>query len=128
VVALSYVLYYRLTQIRHGGRGRVVIFDRYVADAAAQIRYFYGEAGDLRPQTWLLGTLSPKPLRSYLLEVRAEAALERKQEQFDLQQLKRQAELLREEADRFGVTRLEGEQPAEQLFETMLAEICTSLS
>jgi thymidylate kinase len=122
-VALSYALSYRLARARHRGRGRVLVFDRYVLDAIAQIRYFYGDQHRFRFQTWLLRALAPRPFCAYLLDVPGSTALARKQEQFDLAALELQANLLRQEADRLGVRRLDGEQPRERLLEEILTDV-----
>jgi thymidylate kinase len=123
-VALSYALSYRLALARNRGRGRVLIFDRYVLDAIAQIRYFYGGQHRFAFQRWLLRVLAPRPFCAYLLDVPASTALARKQEQFDLKALQLQADLLREEAARLGVRRLDGEQPRERLLEEILTDVC----
>jgi len=123
-VALSCVLSYRLALARHAARGRVLVFDRYVLDAIAQIRYFYGPERRFAFQTWLLRVLSPRPIYAYLLDVPASTALARKQEQFGLEELQLQADLLREEAARLGIRCLDGEQPHERLLHEILADFC----
>jgi thymidylate kinase len=122
-VVLSYALSYRLALARRRGRGRVLVFDRYILDAIAQIRYFYGRDRRFGFQRWLLRALSPRPFCAYLLDVPASTALARKQEQFDLEALELQADLLREEAARLGVRRLDGEQPYERLLEDILTDV-----
>jgi thymidylate kinase len=125
-VAIAYVLSYRTFVLRHGGRGRVVIFDRYVLDACAQMRYFYGGKRDLGFERRLLTLLAPRA-QSYFLDVPPEIALARKREQFDHEQLELQVRLLREDAERLGVTRLNGDAPPDQLRERILADVVRAL-
>jgi thymidylate kinase len=96
-------------------RGRIVIFDRYVLDSLVQIRFAYGTARPLRLPRALVRGLSIPPARAFLLDVRPETALARKDDRWTLDDLKRQAQLYREEAARLGVTRLDGEAPKEEL-------------
>ncbi|HET9126332.1 MAG TPA: hypothetical protein VFN65_15745, partial [Solirubrobacteraceae bacterium] len=64
LVALIYATTYRIAVTRHTRRGRVLIFDRYTVDAAAQLRYFQGPGRDFRLQLWVLRALAPRPARA----------------------------------------------------------------
>ena len=98
---------------RHLGRGRVVICDRYTLDFAVFLLYRHGANANLRFQTWLLKTMSPNVLCSYLLDVTPEVAFERKADEYSPSELRRQSELYRLESVRFNVRRVDGEQPPE---------------
>ncbi len=128
VVGVASAMRYRWTALRHVGKGRIVIYDRYALDSFAQLRYFYGETRDFRFQRWLVRTICPTPRCAYFLDVPPETALRRKREQYNIDQLRRQATLLREEAARFGVRRLDGERSREDLCEEITSEVWRALS
>lgn len=99
----------------HVGRGRIVVYDRYTLDSIVILRYLWGGRGEARFQSWLVQTLSPRPLCSFFLDVAPETALARKQDQWDLRALRRLVALYRDEYDSLGVHRLDGELPREEL-------------
>ena len=107
--------------------GRIVICDRYTLDAAAHLRFRYGESRSFGFQIGLVERLSPKPLRAYFVDVPAETAYARKAEQYSLDDLTRQARLYREEALRLGVRRLDGERPREELCAEVAEDIWRAL-
>ena len=107
--------------------GKVVICDRYTLDAAVHLRERYGLQRRFRYQTRLLEWLSPRPIRSYLVDVPASVALERKPEQFDLDQLTRQATLYRELATRLGVRRVDGTRSRENLCGEIAYDVWSAL-
>jgi thymidylate kinase len=123
VVALHQALQHRKTTLRHLGSGKVVIFDRYTLDAAAQLRYFYGSHHAFRFQKWLVQRVSPRARRSYFLEVRPETAFARKEHHYDFEGLREHAELYAEEAPSLPVVRLDGERPREELSERIAREV-----
>jgi thymidylate kinase len=94
-------------------RGTVVICDRYTLDTKVHLRYEYGDR-PFRFQVGLVKLMSPRPRRAFLVEVSAETAHARKGE-YELHQVQRRAELYREEADRMGVERIDGERPREDI-------------
>jgi thymidylate kinase len=112
---------------QHLGRGKVVICDRYALDFAVFLRYRHGSTQSFRLQTWLLRTLAPKAFCSYFLDVAPEAAFGRKEDQYSLPELQRQADLYRAESARFDVRRLDGEQPPEVLCGDIAADAWRSL-
>jgi thymidylate kinase len=112
----------------HIGRGRVVVFDRYALDYAVFMRYRHGAGRRFRFQTWLSRALSPRPYRAYVLDVPAETAIGRKRDQYDVDELRRQAELYREERAAFGAARIDGERPYEELCEWIAADVWRSLT
>lgn len=122
MLALAYAVTYRWAVVRSRSRGQVTIFDRYVLDARAQMRYYYGEERDLGLQGRLLALLSPRA-HAYLLDVAPRTALARKRDQYSLEQLERQASLLRIEAERLGVVRLAGDSPPAELRRAIVEDI-----
>jgi thymidylate kinase len=102
-----------LTHRRLARRADVVVFDRYVLDSVVRMRYLWAARFGLAAR--LLRALSPTPTLALLLDVPAEVALGRKQDQWGLAELQRHRELYREEAERLGVTVLDGTRPQEAL-------------
>jgi thymidylate kinase len=107
--------------------GKVVICDRYTLDATVHLRERYGLQRGFRYQSRLLEWLSPRPIRSYLVDVPAPVALARKPEQFDLDQLTRQATLYREMATRLGVRRVDGTRARENLCGEIAYDVWSAL-
>jgi thymidylate kinase len=87
------------------------------------LRYRYGESRPFTFQRWLIKAMSPRPAASFYLDVAPATAVARKVDQYDTGQLERQVRLYREECDRWGVVRLDGERPVEDL----AAEIATTV-
>jgi len=127
VVAIANALHQRATITRHAAQGRVVIFDRYTLDSIVRLRYLYGDREPFTFQAFLIRVVSPRPLRSFLLHVRPETALERKDDRWSLEDLRRQSELYREEAERLGVTRLDGERSRDVLCAEIALEVWRAL-
>lgn len=115
--------HYRMVVLRHSGSGRLIVFDRFALDTAAQLRFFYGPEHSFRLQRALIRMVCPTPTGAWLLDVPGEVALARKQEQYNLAQLKEQENLLREEAQRLKVTRLDGTRPMTELAEYIATEV-----
>lgn len=107
----------------HLSRGRAVICDRYILDSAVHLRYRYGAERSLRLQKAIVQALSPKPAAAFYLDVDAQVALERKQEQYDIDQLTLQADLYREEAGALDVRRLDGTETTDRLCEEIAAAV-----
>lgn len=128
VVCLASAGRYRLVALRHAGSGRLIIFDRFALDTTAQLRFFYGPEHRFGFQRALIRILCPAPIGAWLLEVPGEVALARKPEQYDLAQLKQQEVLLREEAARLGVTRLDGTRPMTELTQQIATEVWKRLA
>jgi thymidylate kinase len=123
LVCLVSAGHYRMVVLRHSGSGRLIVFDRFALDTAAQLRFFYGPEHAFRLQRALIRMVCPTPIGAWLLEVPGEVALARKQEQYNLAQLKEQEDLLREEAQRLRVTRLDGTRPMTELSEYIATEV-----
>jgi thymidylate kinase len=114
-------------KLRHLGRGRTVIFDRYVLDSAVQLQHNYGDTRLVRLCMGLLKGLSPKATRGYFLDVRPETARGRKADLWSIDQLGRRAALYRDWHERFEVVRLDGERPPEVLAEEIARDVWRSL-
>jgi thymidylate kinase len=127
VVALAHASAQRRETRPHLRPGTIVICDRYTLDAAAHLRFRYGESHSFRRQIGLVRRLSPAPLRAYFIDVPAETAHARKAEQYSLDDLRRQALLYREEAPRLGVGRLDGERSREELCAEIAEDVWRAL-
>jgi thymidylate kinase len=125
LIALANALAQRRRALRHAGRARIVVFDRYTLDSVVILRHLWG--GERRFPAWLIRTLSPRPVCSFLLDVRAETALARKRDHWNLDNLHNLADLYRCEAPHLGVRRLDGERSREELTAEILAEITKRL-
>ena len=126
LVALNAAAHLR-AKMRHAGRGRTMIFDRYVLDSAVQLRHNYGDTRVVRVCIRLLKAMSPKATRAYLLDVSPDAALERKQDLWSSSQLRDRARLYRNWHERFEVVRLDGERPPEALAEEIARDVWRNL-
>jgi thymidylate kinase len=123
MVCLASAGHYRMVTLRHVGSGRLIVFDRFALDTSAQLRFFYGPEHRFGLQRTLIRMLCPTPIGAWLLDVPGEVALARKPEQYDLAQLKQQETLLREEAARLGVTRVDGTRPMSELCQDIASEV-----
>lgn len=95
--------------------GGVVIFDRYVLDSAARLRFFYGESRPLRLPRALIRLLSPRPRAAFFLEIPADASIARKADGWTPAELEAQARLYREELPGSDAILLDGRRPPENL-------------
>jgi thymidylate kinase len=125
-VTLANVLSHWRSYLRHL-RAEVVIFDRYSLDTAVKLHTWYGELGNVEFQSWLIRRLSPRPLSGFLLDVPPERALARKVDKWELPTLTTQAALYRDHCDRYGVRRLDGERPVEELAEEIGEDVLRRL-
>lgn len=105
-------------------RGDVVVFDRYILDSLVHLHFAYGPRAV--PQA-LVRSLSLRPARAYLLDVRPETALARKDDLWTLDELTRQAELYRHYAAQLGIRVLDGERPRDELCAEIAADVWRSL-
>jgi thymidylate kinase len=127
LVAIANATSQRRVTRYHLKRGRNVVCDRYTLDSRVHLRYRYGEARRFRFQAKIIEAISPKPLRSYHVEVPPEVAYERKAEQYDLAQLQTQARLYEEEGEALGVTRLDGTRSKEELSRAVTEDVWKGL-
>jgi dTMP kinase len=85
-------------------RGKVVVCDRYVHDAAVEMAHRLPAGNRLaRAPLGLLSALSPKPRQAYLLDVEPEAAFQRTPDSPSLPELREQRELYLAVARRRGL-------------------------
>jgi thymidylate kinase len=127
VVALVHAGAQRRETRPHLRPGTIVICDRYTLDAAAHLRFRYGESHRFTFQIRLVERLSPRPLRAYFMDVPPETAHARKAEQYSLKDLTRQARLYREEAAALGTRRLNGERPREEICAEIAEDVWRAL-
>jgi len=119
--------WWQLRAVRpHLLRGRIVICDRYMLDSLVHMRYRYGSERRYRLQLAIIRLLSPKPLRSYLLDIRPETARTRNRE-YTLAQIELRASLYREEYEALGSKRLDGERPRDDLSAQIAFEVWSAL-
>ncbi|MDP2675114.1 MAG: nucleotidyltransferase family protein [Dehalococcoidia bacterium] len=86
-------------------RGKVVICDRYVHDAAVELSHRLPPGNRLaRAPLGLLFALSPKPRQTYLLDVEPEAAFQRTPDSPSLAELREQREMYLEFARKHGLS------------------------
>lgn len=126
-VALANAVAQRRVTRYHLNRGRNVVCDRYTLDSRVHLRYRYGKDRRFALQARIIEALSPKPLRSYHVEVPPEVAFQRKAEQYELDQLRTQANLYAEERDAFGAKRLDGTRPKDELTREVVEDVWRSL-
>ena len=107
-------------------RGRVVICDRWTLDSKVQMRYQYGSERSFGFQARLVRILSPRPTKSFLLQISPEEAVRRKPE-YTLEQNELRARLYAEDHDGLGVARLDGERPKAELCALVAAEVWAAL-
>ncbi len=127
VVTVANIASHWRVVLRHVGRGRIVIFDRYALDSAVRLHTWYDELGSVRFQSWLVRTLSPRPSISFLLDVPADTALTRKVDRWDLEQLRQQAAIYRSECRTFRVKGLDGTRPRDELAVEIAREVSERL-
>jgi len=127
-VALVNALAVRRATARALLRGAVVICDRYTLDSAAHLRYKYGADRTYRRQSRLIRALTPRPIRSYHLDVDGRAAFARKPEKYTPEQLVQLSGLYRQEREWLGVERLDGELPREELCATIGRDVALALA
>src|SRR5437763_737983 len=127
VVAFAHASAQRREVRSHLRRGEIVICVRYTLHAAAHLRFRYGEQRPFRLPIGVVHRFSPRPLRSYFVDVPAETAYARKAEQYSLEELARQAQLYREEAPGLGVRKLDGQRPREELCAEIAEDVWRAL-
>jgi thymidylate kinase len=106
----------------------VVICDRWLLDSAVALTYRYGMSTDLRLQQRLLRLALPVPAASVFLDVPADVAFRRKQEQYALDQLAQQAALYVSKAGTLGAVRVDGDRDTTDVHRDVLELVWTRLS
>jgi thymidylate kinase len=115
VIALANALSHARVAARHLAAGRIVVFDRYTLDSAVRMRFLYGHDRRFPVQNWLIGALSPRPVAAFFLDIDPEQSLQRKDDRWTARALTAHARLYRQEHERFGVVKLDGNLPREEL-------------
>lgn len=127
-VAVANGMAHRRIALRGAARGRIVIFDRYVLDSAARLRFFYAPDGLLGVQNALVRVLSPRPVCTFFLDLPPEQSLRRKDDVWTSNDLALQARLYREDAARSSPVRVDATEPPEQLAAAIAFESWRRLS
>lgn len=105
------------------GSGNVVIYDRFVLDSLARIRFLYGDREPLRTQQAILRCVAPAPTAAFWLDVPPERAYARKPEQWTVADLTAQRKFYDAEYAKLSVERLDGERPTEELAAEIAARV-----
>lgn len=105
----------RRASLASRGQGHVVIYDRFVLDSLARIRFLYGERDPLRVQQAILKWVAPTPTAAFWLDIPPERAYGRKPEQWTVADLTAQRRFYEAEHAKLSVDRLDGECPTEAL-------------
>jgi thymidylate kinase len=126
VVAVTNALTQRRVTRAHLKAGRVVVCDRYVLDSAVHLRWLYGADRKFSFQTALVRWLSPKPVRSFFLDIDPEVAYERKPD-FDLDELTDQAALYRRLHPEFDARRIDGTADKNEICAEIAREVWLAL-
>jgi thymidylate kinase len=128
LVALANGLFHLRQSTRHAAAGRVVVFDRYVLDTAAQWGFRYGDGRGFRVQKLVVRLLSPRPVAAFFLDIPADVSLARKpDDRWTDDELRTQERLYRLEAMRHAVTRLDGLRPENELCATIAEHVWRAL-
>jgi dTMP kinase len=94
-------------------RGRVVVFDRSPLDLAVRMQVLY--RSNVQMQRRLVRGAATRPDLAFLLDIPPEVSLARKDDIWSPSQLVEQATLYHELAPSFGVRRLDGQRPPEEI-------------
>jgi thymidylate kinase len=113
IVTVANALEQQIPAIRCVARGRVVVFDRSPLDLAVRMQVLYRV--NIEAQRRLVGLTAPRPDVAFLLDIPAEVSLTRKHDVWSAIQLEEQASLYRELAPGFGVRRIDGQRPPDEI-------------
>lgn len=114
LIALTNVLAVHWSTLRAWRRGAVLIYDRYTLDSVVRMLYWYGDTRATRFLVGLIHVATPRPRASFLLDLPAEVAFERKGE-WGIVDLSERGALYADEYARLGVHRLDATQPPDNL-------------
>lgn len=128
VIALANALSHARVVARHLAAGRIVVFDRYTLDSAVRMRFLYGLDRRFPVQNRLIGAVSPQPVAAFFLDIDPGQSLERKDDRWTARALADHARLYRQEHERFGVVRLDGNLPREELCALVAAQVWERLA
>lgn len=113
IVTLANAVEQRIVATRSAGRGRVIVFDRSPLDLAVRMQVLY--RANVETQRRLVQLAAPRPDLAFLLDIPAEVSLARKSDIWAPSQLAEQTMLYCALAPRFGVRRLDGQRPPEEI-------------
>jgi thymidylate kinase len=113
IVTLANAVEQRIMATRSVGRDRVIVFDRSPLDLAVRMQVLY--RANVEMQRRLVKLAAPRPDLAFLLDIPAEVSLARKSDIWLPSQLMEQTTLYRALAPRFGVQRLDGQRPPEEI-------------
>jgi len=125
IVTFANAVEQRITARRSFGRGRVIVFDRSPLDLAVRMQVLY--RANVEAQRRVVQLAAPRPDLAFLLEIPAEVSLARKSDIWSRKQLVEQTELYSALAPRFGVRRLDGQRPAEEIAAEIAGETWRAL-
>jgi thymidylate kinase len=106
-------------------RGGVVVFDRSPLDLAVRMQVLY--RSNVQMQRRLVRVAAPRPDLAFLLDIPPEVSLARKDDIWSPSQLVEQATLYHELAPSFGVRRLDGQRPPEEIAAEIAREVWLAL-
>jgi thymidylate kinase len=98
---------------RSFGRGRAIVFDRSPLDLAVRMHVLY--RSNAEAQRRLIQLAAPRPDLAFLLDIPAEVSLARKSDIWSAAQLAEQTQLYSTLAPRFGVRRIDGQRPPDEI-------------
>ncbi|MFI4977947.1 MAG: dTMP kinase [Solirubrobacterales bacterium] len=113
IVTLANAVEQRIMATRSVGRNRVIVFDRSPLDLAVRMQVLY--RANVEMQRRLVKLAAPRPDLAFLLDIPAEVSLARKSDIWLPSQLMEQTMLYRALAPRFGVRRLDGQRPPDEI-------------
>lgn len=113
IVTLANAVEQRIMATRSVGRERVIVFDRSPLDLAVRMQVLY--RANVEMQHRLVQLAAPRPDLAFLLDIPAEVSLARKSDIWLPSQLMEQTMLYRALAPRFGVRRLDGQRPPDEI-------------
>jgi thymidylate kinase len=125
IVTLANAVEQRIAATRSLARRRVVVFDRSPLDLAVRMEVLY--RANVKPQRRLVKLAAPRPDLAFLLDIPAEVSLARKHDIWSPSQLAEQTMLYRALAPRFGVRRLDGQRPPEEIAAEIASEAWLAL-
>jgi hypothetical protein len=108
---------------------QVLVFDRFSPDTAVKLDYFFGHERrlDVRVERALFRLLAPRPTVGFLLAVPGEVSHARRQEHWAPRELECMAQLYESHVPRFGLRRLDGRRPADELHGRILRDVWRAL-
>jgi thymidylate kinase len=125
IVTLASAVEQRIIATRSVGRGRVTVFDRSPLDLAVRMQVLY--RANVEMQRRLVQLAAPRPDLAFLLDIPAELSLARKSDIWSPSQLAEQTTLYRALAPRFGVRRIDGQRPPDEIAAEIAREAWLSL-